>query len=74
MRQRLSTISILIGIGIMTTVGAAENLLECQAETVFSFDKGQRSSDTRYIFSYDAEKLELVKLQEGDRPIAIRVN
>ena len=74
MRLQRTILSIFIFAGFNAAVGATENLFECQAESVFSLDKGERPSDTRYVFQYDAEKLELVKLQEGDRPIAILVN
>ena len=47
--------------------------LECLAETDFSISKGKRASDTRYIFSYDSDTERLVKVQHGDRPIAIFV-
>ena len=65
---------IMLIVSDLETAKAADQLLTCEASTSFSFEKGEQPSNTRYIFSYDDNKKELVKLQEGDRPIAIRVS
>lgn len=72
-RWSRSPIALLLTPAVVFPVGAAETLFDCRAATSFSLEKGQQPSDTQYIFSYDAAQRELVKLQEGDRPIAIHV-
>ena len=72
--KRRPTNRILMAVGISSLTQAGEMYIECRGETEFGISGGSKQAETAYIFSYDSTTEKLVKVQEGDRPIAIFVD